>query len=93
MKKYTRENLLKVDTFVSEYFKENEELNGEFVINEIPLETLKNIFVSEPNDEELFLCYPVNELQAEMINKNLKTSIHFNFTQFEYYLERYGEYK
>ncbi|MEY4963302.1 MAG: hypothetical protein RLZZ323_621 [Bacteroidota bacterium] len=93
MKKYTIENLLKIDTLVSEYFKENEELNRELAINEITLETLKTIFINEPNDEELFLCYPVNELQAEMINKSLKTKIDFNFTEFEYYLERYGEYK
>ena len=93
MKKYTRENLLKIDTFVSEYFKENEELNREFVINEISLETLKTIFTSEPNDEELFLCYTIDELQSEMINKSLKTKIHFNFVEFEYYLERYGDYK
>lgn len=93
MKEYTRENLLRVDTFISEFFKENENLNKEFIINEISLETLKTIFTSEPNDDELFLCYSVNESQAEMINRNLNTKIHFNFQEFEYYLERYGEYK
>ena len=93
MKKYTRKNLIRVNTYVSEYLIENEKLNKEFNINEISLETLKTIFNSEPHDDELFLSYSINEVQAEILNKNLLSPILFKFESFEYFIERYGEYK
>ncbi|MBK8243660.1 MAG: hypothetical protein IPK88_09555 [Saprospiraceae bacterium] len=93
MKRYTIENLLRVDKCILEFAKESEEFIREFRINEISLETLKTIFVSEPNDDELYLSYGINELQAETINKNLNTQIEFDFGKFEYYFQQYGEYK
>ena len=93
MKKYTLENLIRVDKYILEFLKENEEFNAEFEITEIPLESLKAIFIAEKDDDELYLSYSVNESQAEMINRFLKTKISFDFEKFEYYFQQYGEYK
>ncbi len=93
MKKYKLENLIRVDKHILEFFKDNEELNREFVITEIPIESLKSIFRAEKDDDELYLSYTVNESQAEMINRFLKTKITFDFEKFEYYFQQYGEYK
>ncbi|MBF6640143.1 hypothetical protein IVB69_01490 [Flavobacterium sp. J49] len=93
MKKYSIENLIIVHKHILEFFKDNEELNREYIITEIPLETLKSIFCAEKNDDELYLSYTVNESQAEKINGHLKTKISFDFEKFEYYFQQYGEYK
>jgi hypothetical protein len=93
MKKYTLENLLNVETFVEEYHKENEKLNNDFDITEIDLDTLKKIFNPISNDFDLYLSYEITEMNAEMINENLKTKIKFNFEKYEYYLQRVGNYR
>ena len=100
MSKYTLENLIRIDTYVLEFFKESEKLNAEFLINEIPLETLKTIFKSSTLDDEglhldyeLIMPYDIDESQAEMINQNLKRSIKFDFEKFIYNFQRYGVYK
>ena len=93
MNKYSLENLINVETFVEEYHKENEKLNKDFDITEINLETLKKIFDSISNDFDLYLSYEISKMKAEMINENLKNKIEFNFEKYDYYLQRYGNYK
>ena len=93
MKKFTSENLINVETYVEEYHKENEKLNKDFKITEIDLDTLKKIFNSNSSDFNLYLSYEINEKKAEMINENLSNKIEFNFENYEYYLQRFGNYK
>ena len=93
MKKYTSDNLINVETYVEEYHKENENLNKDFNITEIDLFILKKIFKSNSNDFDLYLSYEISEMKAKMINEYLKDKIDFNFEKYEYYLQRFGNYK
>ena len=92
MKKYSRENLVKVETFVEE-FNINGSINTEFNVDEIPLEQLQSIFKCEYGDDELYLTYEIDESMASQINMLLKTPINFDFSKYSYDLQRYGEYK
>ncbi len=51
---YTKENLIRVNSYVEEYFKYAENLSKEYNINEISVESLKRIFKCFQNDEELY---------------------------------------
>jgi hypothetical protein len=93
MKKYSIENLIKVDSYIEEYFKVGEDFSREYLINEIPIEKLKNIIAERDGDEELYLSYEITENASKLINENLKIPIVFDFEKFEYFLQRYGEYK
>lgn len=93
MKKYSIENLIKVDSYIDEYFKVDDKFSRGYLINEIPIEKLKNIIAEQEGDEELYLPYEITENASKLINENLKTPIPFNFELFAYYLQRYGEYK
>ena len=91
-KKYLRENVRKINTIVEEYNLHDNSLHNEFNIGELSLDTLKTIFQPRGDDEELFLAYEVDENQADSINAYLSNPISFNFSVYEYYLQRFGEY-
>jgi hypothetical protein len=93
MKKYSVENLVKVDSYIEEYYKEGEKLNKEYLINEISIEKLKTIVSDRDGDEELYLSYEITKDISLLLNENLKIPIIFDFDKFEYFLQRYGEYK
>ncbi len=90
---YTKENLIRVDSYVDEYFKYAENLSKEYNINEIAIESLKRIFKCFPNDEELYLSYEIDNAKSKKINSFLKVPILFDFEKYDYYLQRCGEYK
>ena len=93
MNKYSKENLISVNSFVEEYFRIGDNLNKEYLINEISLDVLKEIIPNVENDDELYLSYSLTESMVEKINNNLKQPIIFDFEKFEYFLQRYGRYK
>ena len=93
MNKYTRQNLIKIDSYVEAYEKFGDEFIEDFDISEISLNDLKNIFESRPNDDVLSLSYEVDESKASLINSFLNTQIVFDFNKCEYFLQRYGIYK
>lgn len=93
MKKYSTENLTKVDSYIEEYFKDSDKLNQEFLVNEISTETLKTIFVHNDNDEDLYLPYKIDLAISIALNSKLANPVIFDFQNFEYFLQRYGEYK
>lgn len=92
MKKYSRENLIRVETFVEEFSLDNESINAEFNTDEISLNQLQAIFESEDGDDDLYLCYEINEKIAFQINSYLKVPIAFDFAKYCYHMQRYGEY-
>ena len=92
MKKYSIENLAKVDSYVEEYFKDSDKHNQDFLINEISVEMLKTIIPKNIDDEELYLTYKIDLAISININANLKIPIIFDFENFEYFFQRYGEY-
>ncbi|MBG6110222.1 hypothetical protein IWX84_001087 [Flavobacterium sp. CG_9.10] len=93
MKKYNRENIIRIDTYIEEYDKFSDSFSKEFSINEIDIQILKIIFDNNSYDEELFLSYEIDNVKSEMINELLVVPIFFDFEKFEYFLQRYGEYK
>jgi hypothetical protein len=92
MKKYSRENLIRVETFIEEFNLDTNEINAEFNIDEIPLKQLQVIFECSDGDEELYLCYEIDKNIASQINEHLKVSINFDFSKYSYGLQRHGEY-
>lgn len=94
MNKYSIENLESVNTYIEEYFRSNDGLSNEFLIDEIPLPVLKYIINSnDKNDTELYLTYEITDKMAKEINRNLTYSIDFDFEKFQYFLQRIGTYR
>ncbi|MBP2661798.1 MAG: hypothetical protein H6Q69_4830 [Firmicutes bacterium] len=92
MKKYSRENVKAIKSFIEEYHIKDEELNKEFEISEISLIELRKIFNPQINDDELFNSYELDEEKSFLLNKNLSKPILFDFANYTYFLQRYGEY-
>ncbi len=93
MTKYNIQNLIKVDSYIEEFFLDGDMLNREYLINEIPINELKKFFSSVEDDDELYLPYKIESEISILINNNLKTPIVFDFKNFEYFLQRFGTYK
>ena len=84
--------LLGVNTYIEEFYKNDEGRHSEFLINEIKIEELTNIFVASQDDPELYEAYEITSIEAEKINALLNSKIPFDFDNYEYLLQRYGEY-
>ena len=84
--------LVRIDTYIEEFFKNDEGLHSEFLINEVKIEALKSIFVASQDDPELYEAYEITLIEAEKINALLDSKIPFDFDNYEYLLQRYGEY-
>nr|WP_315203588.1 hypothetical protein [uncultured Flavobacterium sp.] len=92
MKKYSRENVKAIKSFIEEYHIKDEKLNKEFEISEISLIELRKIFDPQINDDELFNSYELDEEKSFLLNNNLTEPILFDFSNYTYFLQRYGEY-
>jgi hypothetical protein len=81
-----------INTYVEEFNISDELLNKEYLINEVPMVVLKSIFAATPNDPELYDSYEITEKEAAKINECLSSKIQFDFKQYGYLLQRYGDY-
>ena len=66
------------------YEKNGDALIGERLLNNINLSELQRLF-DEPQDNLMFECYPVNQLQARYLEGRLKQS--FDLHSYAYFLE------
>lgn len=94
MSKYTRENLLRIETFIEEWDGIDETLFTEIDISYISLDDLLTIFIPEPTeDHELVFAYEIEQEEATKLKAFLKENINFDFKKYTYTLARIGVYK
>ncbi|KGO87583.1 hypothetical protein Q765_05470 [Flavobacterium rivuli WB 3.3-2 = DSM 21788] len=94
MNRYTRENLLRIETFIEEWDGIDETLYTEINIGYISLDDLLTIFIPEPADDyELIFAYEIEQEEAIKLKAILKENINFNFEKYTYTLARFGVYK
>ncbi|MFP9115085.1 hypothetical protein ACLI1A_14195 [Flavobacterium sp. RHBU_3] len=94
MSKYTRENLERIETYIEVAYPDGDEILEEYDISYVSLENLLKVFIPEPEDDyELVWAYAINKEQSVLLNSFLKEPLDFDFTKFEYGMQRYGVYK
>ncbi|GGB66721.1 hypothetical protein GCM10007424_03360 [Flavobacterium suaedae] len=90
----SRSDIISVNTYIEVFNISNDEYIEEFDISHIPLAILRTIF--DPNEEydvELYLSYSINKEKSIALNSFIDPPIIFEFSKYEYFLQRYGDYK
>ncbi len=85
-------NLLRTERIVKYYNNFNEEIVGEYNIDEIPVEALLNIVIPKPDDPLLYDGRILSREQFEKINDILTEKIIPDFNLYYYVLECSGVY-
>ena len=91
MSKYTRENLLGIETFIQEWDGIDEVEFTEIDISYISLDDLLTIFNPDPEDDyELTCAYAIGQEELAKLNRFLKQPINFDLEKYTYTLARFG---
>lgn len=93
MTKYSIENIVKIDTYIEEYSINDDSLNNEYLVNELDLDILREVFKIKQEDYLISEPQLINENKSKILNSYLKTPVKFDFEKYEYYIQRYAEYK
>lgn len=94
MTSYTRENLERIKTYIQVAYPDGDKIIQEHDISYVSLEDLLKVFIPDPEDDfELVWAYTISEEQSMLLNGFLREPLDFDFTKFEYFMQRYGEYK
>lgn len=94
MNRYTRENLLRIETFIGEWDGIDEALFTEIDVSYMSLGNLLTIFNPEPkDDDELIFAYKIEQEDATKLKTFLRENINFDFEKYTYTLARIGVYK
>ncbi|OIQ16942.1 MAG: hypothetical protein BM557_09355 [Flavobacterium sp. MedPE-SWcel] len=90
---YKRNNIVKIVTYIQESEYSNDLINREINCSHIPITILRTIFNNVGDDYEMFLPYEINLEKSITLNSFMNPPIMFDFSKYEYALQRYGDYE
>lgn len=89
---YKRHNIVKIITCIEESTHSDDYVNREIDCSHIPLSIFRTIFNDIRDDYEMFLPYEIDLEKSIALNSFMDESIVFDFSKYEYFLQRYGDY-
>ena len=89
---YKRHNIVEIVSYIQEVIHSDEYISREIDCSHIPTAILRTIFDDIGDDYEMFLPYEINLEKSIAINSFMDKPITFDFSKYEYFLQRYGDY-